>query len=174
MRLTVVCVFSFCFLCTSGASCGVACHLRSLLTAPPQLADIMAQQESGPSVSLAVCFSACDPNHFGLACRDHSCQRSVFSGLAARAESARTPRRSVPDRHRAAASLGVSFLQLEARQSNFSEISRRPFQGHAVPTDLPSGAGCHTETIPERSKRPSPCVSSDFESSLRFAGIVIY
>lgn len=126
MRLTVVFVFSFCFLCTSGASCGVACHRCSLLTAPPQLADIMAQQESGPSVSLAVCFSACDPNRLGLVCRDRSCQRSVFSGLAARAESARTPRRSVPDRHRAAASLGVSFLQLDARQSNFSEISRRP------------------------------------------------
>lgn len=46
MRLMVVCVFSFCFHCTFGSSCGVVCHHCSLLTVAPQLAVVMAQRES--------------------------------------------------------------------------------------------------------------------------------
>lgn len=166
MRLTVVCVFSFCFLGTSGSSCG----LPSLF--PPD-SSTSARQRHGPAgvsyVSLHVTRIV-----FGLECCRCSCWRSVFSSWAARAERTCTTRCSFPERHCVAASLWDSFLQLDDWQSNFTEISRRQFQGHTIPSDLPSGAGCYTIAISERSKCPSPCVLGDCESSLRFAGIVMY
>lgn len=81
---------------------------------------------------------------------------------------------SVPERHGAAASLWAGFLQLDDRQWNSSEISGRSLWGHAVPADLPLGAGCHTETLSERSKQPSLCVLGDFYSSLRISGSAMY
>lgn len=94
---------------------------------------------------------------------------TLLSGQAARAESTLRPRRSAQTGTAPFQSAGAIKYQM----INF-EISGRLIWGQAVPRDPPSGAGCPTGAISERSKNRSPCVSGDFESSLRFAGIVMY
>lgn len=146
----------------------VVCHHCSLLTAPPQLTNVMAQRESRMFLFMW-------PESF----LDWSVVVAPVGGLFSLVEQRELKGLAQRDALSQRGTLGKS---LALRQ--LSAIRRLTIKLHwnlseAVPGShnsfwSPSGAGCYTIAISERSKCPSPCVLGDCESSLRFAGIVMY
>lgn len=159
-------VLSFCFRSTSASSCGVVCRHRSL---QPSLLTAWHRGSLAPAL-VSLCVSLW-PKSFWTGVWQSLLPEVCF--LLSSSESWTQATHTLGPREALRRCRPSSRLSA-SRQSSSSEISRGPFQGDAVPAELPSGANCHRGTIPERSKRPSPCASGDSESSLKFAGIVMY